>query len=128
MVSKIVSSCSSEPSRLEIGLAAVFAVQVVAAFLVATISVAWLATGAVVFALALGPGADSIVGTRIGAWFRAIGTGGRLLVIAGFAVTIWTALAVLPLPRVLIHSFTTGGLLAVVAIIVLQTVRTHGLS
>ena len=121
-----VSSWSSEPSRLEIGLAAVFVVQVVTAFLVATISVAWLAAGAVVFALALGPGADSTIGTRIGAWFRAIGTGGRLLVIAGFAVTIWTALAVLPLPRVLIHSFATGGLLAVAVIVLLQTVWAHG--
>lgn len=127
MVSKIVSSWSSEPSRLEIGLAAVFVVQVVTAFLVATISVAWLAIGAVVSALALGPGADSTIGTRIGAWFRAIGTGGRLLVIAGFAAVIWATLPVLPLPRVLMHSFATGGLLAISVIVLLQTIRTHGL-
>lgn len=128
MVSKIVSSWFVEPSRWESALAVLVVIQVVTTFMTTTVLWGWLAVGIVAFALAMGPVADSAIGAQVGTWFRSIGVAGRALVIIAFAAIVWTVPTVLELPMRPIHSFATGGLLAVAAIILIQTARSLRIS
>ncbi|WP_137291185.1 hypothetical protein [Natronorubrum halophilum] len=90
-------------------------------------TVAWgiVAAGFVAFVAAAGPLATSSIGSRVGAWFRAIGIVGRGLVIVGFAVMVWTATTRLEVPAVLPTSFGLGGILGTSAVVALEAVRSR---
>lgn len=113
------------PSRRDLALTVVVTVLIVFPLLLAeTIFWGWLVAGFLVFALALGPLAASSIGAQVGAWFRSIGYAGRALVIG--AVLIWTGLATLSIPGGLVSSLGAGGMLGVLAVAALETVRARG--
>jgi hypothetical protein len=118
----------SEPTRLEIAIAAMALVYAVWIVLTGTISWRWLAAGFVTTALAMGPVAASAIGARIGEWFHAIGLGGRAIVIIAFAAVVWAADAVLGIPATPVTSFSVGiffGVAAVIAIKLAQRVASR---
>lgn len=115
------------PSRGDLALTVVVTVLIVFPLLLAeTIFWGWLVAGFLVFALALGPLAASSIGAQVGAWFRSIGYAGRALVIGTVAVLIWTGLATLSIPGGLVSSLGAGGMLGVLAVAALETVRARG--
>jgi hypothetical protein len=54
-----------------------------------TIHWSWMVGGAAIGLVSVGPLANSRAGKRVGAWFRAIGVGGRIVVILSFAAAVW---------------------------------------
>lgn len=69
--------------------------------------------GFLAFAIALGPGARSSLGARIGRWFRDIGATGRLAVILGFAAAVAVVGVSGAVPMAPLRDAATGGLAAV---------------
>lgn len=115
------------PSRRDLALTVVVTVLIVFSLLLAeTIFWGWLVAGFLVFALAVGPLAASSIGAQVGAWFRSIGYAGRALVIGIVAVLIWTGLATLSIPDGLVPSLAAGGMVGILAVTTLETVRAHG--
>lgn len=78
----------------------------------AVVSWSAVATGFLVFSLALGPGANSFLGKRIGQWFRNIGVSGRSTVIVLFALGAVVTFQFDAVPADLIADAASGGLLA----------------
>lgn len=78
----------------------------------ATMSWPAAVTGFLVFSVALGPGANSSLGRRIGRWFRNIGVTGRFAVIVLFAIAAAITFRFDAVPNDLIADAATGGLLA----------------
>ncbi|WP_226482230.1 hypothetical protein [Natrinema amylolyticum] len=119
-------SPEGSPDRWHLALSIVVATWAI--WNLATIETAtWGATAAgfVAFAIASGPIAASSVGTRVGARFREVGYTGRALVIAGFAVGIWGAVPLLGVSAARVSSFGLGGMLGVVAVIVVRAGHSH---
>jgi len=78
----------------------------------ATISWRAAVTGFLVFSVALGPGANSPLGRRIGRWFRNIGVTGRLVVIVIFTIAAVITVRFDTVPTDLIADAASGGLLS----------------
>lgn len=116
---------SGHPTRTEL-VAAVAALALVAETVLTgpELALSWLATGFVAFGLALGPGASTRAGVRIGEAFRSIAVAGRLAAIAGVAVLAWAASTVVRVPATETTSLAVGGLSAVVVYAVVESVYT----
>jgi len=84
----------------------------------------WLPVGFLLFALAVGPVANSALGARIGAWFRGIGGLGRAAVIVGFAVAVLLVRARVDVPEAVVTSFA-GGIIGVVVFVALHLLDAH---
>lgn len=69
--------------------------------------------GFLAFALALGPGANSALGRRVGAWFRGIGVAGRAAAIGLFAAAVGASYRSGLVPPELLSDVGFGGILAV---------------
>lgn len=102
------------PTWTEIGLA-VLVLIMFGSFLL--LGIPWwpaVATGFVVFALALGPVANTAFGSRVGHWFREIGKRGRTVVIILFALTVAVVARTAPESMALLGDAAYGGLAACV--------------
>ena len=80
----------------------------------------WFAVGFAVLVLATGPGANSALGARVGAWFSAIGVTGRVLAILGFAGGVWLTDTVVGIPEEPTSSIVAGVMAGVVVFIVVS--------
>ena len=76
-----------------------------------TVSWLWLFTGVVSWAVVAGPVASTSYGALVGAWFRRIGYGGRLIAMIMGAGVIWLFFGIFRPPMVLSISFIFGGLI-----------------
>jgi hypothetical protein len=112
------------PTWLEVGLTLLVTGTVAGKILRGEV-VSWPAlwVGFAVFAVALGPGAQSALGARTGQWFRDIGTGARGAVIVLFVVGFAVLSRFAWFPNVLLSDFGRGGLLAVVCYMVVYVAR-----
>jgi len=117
------------PTWLEVGVA-LLVTHTVAEKVLRGDVVSWPAlwAGFAAFAVALGPGAQSALGARIGQWFRGLDgfTRGAAIVlfVVGFAL-----LSRLPwFPDVLLSDFASGGLLAAICYMVVYVAWAGGVS
>jgi hypothetical protein len=76
--------------------------------------------GFISFAFALGPGANTAVGNRVGHWFRQIGNARRATVILLFVLVIATVSQLAPQLMLLLADVGYGGLAACVAFTILH--------
>lgn len=90
------------------------------------VALPFLAGGLVATLLAVGPGASSDFGRRVGVWFRGIGVAGRFAVIAAYAVAVYAALFVYRPPTVPILSAVLGLSLALDCYVVYRIARYRG--
>jgi hypothetical protein len=83
-----------------------------------TVSWFWLFTGVVSSAVAAGPVASTSYGALVGAWFRRIGYGGRLIAMIMAAIVIGLFIGIVQPPMALSTSFTFGGLIGLTLVFV----------
>ncbi|ELZ12604.1 hypothetical protein C479_04387 [Halovivax asiaticus JCM 14624] len=72
-----------------------------------------IGAGFVAVLLAPGPIANTALGDTIGRWFRAIGVGGRLTVIALYCCVMVVTVVLMPVPFAEVTSTLLGGLLGI---------------
>ena len=119
------------PTWLEVGLTLLVVLTVAGRLLNASVSLPAVAAGFLLFAVAIGPGAASGFGTRVGRWFRGIGTTRRALVIVLFAVAVAVLYRFDWVPQALLGDAASGGLLAVAVFVVVHALwagRVDGLT
>ena len=111
------------PTWLEVGVT-LLAAGTVAGKVLRGAVVSWPAlwVGFAVFVVAFGPGTQSALGARIGQWFRAVGTAGRAAVIVLCIVFVTLLYRFAWVPDAVLSDFGSGGLLAVVCIMVVYVV------
>jgi len=68
--------------------------------------------------LSLGLWANTALGTRIGQWFRAIGMGGRAVVIVLYLVAVFVLFESVSVPFAVVGAVSKGGLLAAILYVV----------
>ena len=102
------------PKRSE-ALSAVSSIALVLLFVPLLESPWWPGIGAgfVAVVLALGPVASTALGDTIGRWVRAIGAGGRLIVIALYCCAMVLGVVFVPVPFAAGASVLLGGLLGI---------------
>lgn len=107
------------PKRSEIG-SATCALALLVLHLPLLPSPSWTGVGAGFGAagLALGPAADTAVGSAIGRWFRAIGVGGRAAVIAIYCCALSLLLLFASTPLAFLYSATIGWIAAIATYLV----------
>lgn len=127
MTSPLAASWSPEgaPSRRDVALTVLLIAWAVWGISTTeTVAWGWLGAGVATFAVATGPLAATRLGDRVGAWFRGIGYAGRAVVVALFAVTVWTAMALLDALTVPLGSFAYGGVFGIAVVVAVELVRT----
>ncbi len=117
------------PTWLEVGLTLLVTGTVAGKVLRGKV-VSWPAlwVGFAAFAVALGPGAQSAPGARVGQWFRDIGTAARGAVVVLFVVGYALLSRFAWFPDVVLSDFGSGGLLAVVCYMALYVARAGAVS
>ncbi|SEW25770.1 hypothetical protein [Natrinema salifodinae] len=90
-------------------------------------TVVWgaVAVGFVGFSIATGPAAATSIGSRIGAWVRAIGETGRAATIVAFVFFVSAVLVSLHVSTTTGISFACGGVLGTIAVVAVETGRSH---
>jgi hypothetical protein len=81
-----------------------------------TVSWRWLFIGIVSWMIAAGPVASTSYGKSVGAWFRRIGYGGRLIAIIAVAGVFWSFIFLYQPPMVPSISFAAGGLIGLMGV------------
>ena len=114
------------PTWLKVGITLLAVLTVGGRFLDGAVSLPAVVAGFLLFAVAIGPGAASGVGKRVGQWFRGIGTARRALVIVLFAVTVAVLYRFDWVPRALLGDAASGGLLGIAVFVVLHALRAGG--
>ncbi|GAB7019618.1 hypothetical protein [Halostagnicola bangensis] len=115
------------PTWTEVGLAVLVIVGFAPRVLFDSLSWPAVIVGFVGFAAAIGPGANTALGRRIGQWFRRIGFAGRATVISLFAVIVGTA-RVESIPNDLLADVGVGGVFACVLFLVVYIARAGEIS
>jgi hypothetical protein len=92
----------------------------------ASVSWPWLVGGFVVLAVLAGPVANSIVGARVGEWFREIGLLGRVVAIVLFAFAVFAVRDAAELPTTTLTSFTNGIFLGVAVFVTAHVLASGG--
>jgi len=93
-------------------------------------TISWPAavTGFLVFSVALGPGANSSLGRRIGQWFQSIGLTGRIAVIVLCAIAAVMTFQFDAMPNDLIADAANGGLFATLLYLITYVLWAGGVS
>ena len=78
----------------------------------------WFVVGFVAFVVAVGPGANSAFGARVGRWFREIGTPARAALILAFATAVFLVRTAVDVPRESVLGFVNGMFLGIVVSLV----------
>ncbi|MDG5758351.1 hypothetical protein QA600_03240 [Natronococcus sp. A-GB1] len=117
------SSVGAPTRRQLAGSALTVALAALSLWVVESVFWPWIGVGFVSFAAATGPVAASSVGSRVGAWFRAIGYEGRVIAIVAFVAAVWISVPLLEIPAGPLVSFANGGLLGVSAVVFLEAAR-----
>jgi len=102
------------PTWFEVGLAVLMLGLVGSSFRVGQPMWPAFVVGFVLFALAVGPVANTSFGRRVGGWFRGIGVGGRAAAIMLFIGLVAVVARMLPDLMVLVGDIGYGGLAAMV--------------
>ncbi|WP_277542281.1 hypothetical protein [Haloarcula laminariae] len=115
------------PTWLEVGLTLLVMATVGRTLLAGDVT-SWpaFAVGFLLFAVAVGPVANSPVGDRVGQWFRDIGLVGRVVVIGLFLAVVTVLSRTAWVPYALVSDAGTGGLLALVLYMVGYLARAGG--
>ncbi len=116
------------PTWAEVGLAALITVGFAPRVLLGSPSWPAVSIGFVAFAVAIGPGANTTFGSRIGRWFRQIGLAGRATIIGGFAIAVVATSRVEWIPNDLLADVGTGGVLACVFFLIAYIARAGEIS
>ncbi|OYR55939.1 hypothetical protein [Halorubrum halodurans] len=88
-----------------------------------TIHWGWVGGGAAIGVVSVGPLANSRGGKRVGAWFRAIGVGGRLAVVLSFAAAVWIASNRVDVPSEIVTSAAGGFTISLVLFLLAYLIR-----
>jgi len=115
------------PTWLKVGITLLAVLTVGGRFLDGAVSLPAVVAGFLLFAVAIGPGAASGVGKRVGQWFRGIGTVRRTLVIVSFAVAVAVLYQFGWVPVALLGDAASGGLLAVAVFVCVHAERAGGI-
>jgi len=102
------------PTWTEVGIAVLVVGMIAPSFVVRELLWSAVAVGFVLFALAVGPVANTLFGRRVGDWFRAIGLSGRTTVIVLFIGLVAVVAGTLPDLMMLLADVAYGGLAALV--------------
>jgi len=116
------------PTWLEVGLTLLVLGTVVGDFLSDSVSLPAAVAGFLLFVVAIGPGAASGVGKRVGRWFRGIGTAGRAVVIVLFFVAVAVLSRFNWVPMGTLGDGASGGLVAVALFVVVHAARSGEVS
>ncbi|MBX0286891.1 hypothetical protein [Haloarcula salinisoli] len=114
------------PTWAEVVTTLLVTATVVPEFLDDTVSLPIAVAGFVLFALAVGPGANSSIGQRVGQWFRDIGKHDRALAIFVFLVTMAVLSLVAEALVVVLADAAAGGMMAVALYVFVHAVRAGG--
>ncbi|MFC5277481.1 hypothetical protein ACFPM1_01670 [Halorubrum rubrum] len=92
-----------------------------------TIHWSWVFGGVAIGLVATGPIANSRSGKRVGAWFRTIGVGGRLVVILSFAAAVWIVSNRVDVPSEIVTSAAGGFMISLVVYLLVSLIHSGGI-
>lgn len=114
------------PTWSEVGTTLFVVLIVSGRFLRGAVSLPTAVAGFVLFAVAIGPGAASSVGKRVGQWFRDIDNGSRASAIIVFAAGVVVLSLVAEALVLVLADIAAGGMLAIALYVLVHTVRAGG--
>jgi hypothetical protein len=78
-----------------------------------TIYWGWVLFGFIIGFVSMGPLASSLLGERVGTWFRKIGKSGRAIVIISFITGVWIVGSQVDVPSNIIGSAVSGSMISI---------------